>query len=642
MKKTLIALLSILLIAFAFTACDNGNKGPAGPTEEEQTAANDLATTYMGTLQYGDLIDKAINKKDTALTFSSDSKTSLTIEFKDYKVSGTGDNPVTSIKEGAIKFDFTETAPADVKTVMKGYSVSTVEDKPLVFVHKDDTTHRFTFTVEGEKCSIDLVTDSTKITGITKDTLVEFDKPTEATIKVDNIEVTYEDIAENVGDQGSVDPFPASDAAEVVSNIVNGLDKAKILTDVLAGLANDSSDNVPGVKLEKLSALYKGEDVPEAELKQLIAKLLSTPSETSATAETGDPVLPLTDLEEFGRNIADFSITVTASFGQNNKPYTNAFKTGSKAKSIDGGTVTITLYPGQATMGADDTSISLKGIYEADAEDIKITMTDDTVYTLDVNNLDSLFELTSGKGATVYVPANTDNTTSVIIKKASLPEKTVAWSSLSLDNSTGFAQKTAKQADAEYFYHHFGSQNFLNDLYADFAEGNTIEGIDATKNELTINVPEGGIKITTISDEETETKTTDATHEFTLDVTFGTTSGAGYTYYIGGSNQRVKGDVQFTFRGTISGTTFTANEFSVEGDVTLSDATATGHKRANASAELNGDGKFGTNGSIKFTTDAADAGATKITNITNYKTSYSDTTNRFALNEGIESIKITL
>ena len=28
MKKTLIALLSILLIAFAFTACDNGNKGP--------------------------------------------------------------------------------------------------------------------------------------------------------------------------------------------------------------------------------------------------------------------------------------------------------------------------------------------------------------------------------------------------------------------------------------------------------------------------------------------------------------------------------------------------------------------------------------------------------------------------------------
>ena len=211
MKKTLIALLSILLIAFAFTACDNGNKGPAGPTEEEQTAANDLATTYMGTLQYGDLIDKAINKKDPALTFSSDSKTSLTIEFKDYKVSGTGDNPVNSIKSGAIKFDFTETAPKTTTAIL-GYSVSTVEDKPLVFVHKDKTENKFIFSVEGEDCKISLETDTSKITGITKDTLVEFSKPTDATIKVNDIEVTYEDIAEDVGEQGSVTVPPEGTA----------------------------------------------------------------------------------------------------------------------------------------------------------------------------------------------------------------------------------------------------------------------------------------------------------------------------------------------------------------------------------------------------------------------------------------------
>ena len=640
MKKTLIALLSILLIAFAFTACDNGNKGPAGPTEEEQTAANDLATTYMGTLQYGDLIDKAINKKDPALTFSSDSKTSLTIEFKDYKVSGTGDNTVDSIKSGAIKFDFTETAPAaTAKTVMKGYSVSTIEDKPLVFVHKDKTENRLTFTVEGENCSIDLVTDSTKITGITKDTLVEFSKPTDATIKVNDIEVTYEDIAEDVGGQGSVDPFTQSEAAKVVSQIVNGLDKAEILNDVIKGLTGDEKDDVPGVTLNSIEGKYKGEKLSDQALAGFLAKFFTKSSDNqdsaTKTAETETATLP-EDLNDLRRNITDLSITVDVSFGSP-EPYENAFKANSGVTSIDSGTMTVVLYPGKMDLSEGEDSIAkLNGIYKITASNMKVTMDDKTTYTLGISGLDSLFELVPGGSSVINVPAEDDSTTSITITKASLPTKTVAWSSLTLDDQTGFAPNgtTAKQTDAEYFYQHFGTKNFLNDLYVDMNDA-TLTGVNADNNGLEItNLND--LKVVEIATAEepkaNEAEDTGATHQLVLKLKLD-----GYRYYIAGSNQRAaSNEITLTFLGTLNNEAnkFTATKFTAEGTLTLSDAAKVRPTVTNVKVNVTdgsigddtaSDGGSGTRG-IEFTVSSD---AEKKVTITSYNASYAQKLHEF-------------
>ena len=149
MKKTLIALLSILLIAFAFTACDNGNKGP-GITEEDQKAADELAKEYMNSLNLGELIVQAFNDENTStLELENENKDGFRIEFTNYKGSAlkpVKDSEIASIASGAIDFTFsktTATATTSSKATVADYNTytaTTVDEKPLKFMKADGET----------------------------------------------------------------------------------------------------------------------------------------------------------------------------------------------------------------------------------------------------------------------------------------------------------------------------------------------------------------------------------------------------------------------------------------------------------------------------------------------------------------------
>ena len=55
MKKTLFATISILLMLFAFVACDGGSQGPTGGDVTESEAKT-LAGNYLGSINFSQLI----------------------------------------------------------------------------------------------------------------------------------------------------------------------------------------------------------------------------------------------------------------------------------------------------------------------------------------------------------------------------------------------------------------------------------------------------------------------------------------------------------------------------------------------------------------------------------------------------------
>ena len=83
MKKIMIMLLSILLVA-SFVACSNDNSGPSGKPVVEPEKANELATTYLNSIDFSKLVVEA-SREATGLTIKEPAKNGFTVEFKDYK-----------------------------------------------------------------------------------------------------------------------------------------------------------------------------------------------------------------------------------------------------------------------------------------------------------------------------------------------------------------------------------------------------------------------------------------------------------------------------------------------------------------------------------------------------------------------------
>lgn len=158
MRKKMFAALGIILMLFAFVAC----QGEPTTITEEQAKANELAADYISSIRYAEVLNVAF-KNNPELKVEDADATSVTVTFNNYTgdaVPATGD--IKGIKSGSLKYTFTETKAA----TGKGYTIETA--KPLVFILKDGSTAADTieFKISGS-CTIDLTTDSSnKITGV--------------------------------------------------------------------------------------------------------------------------------------------------------------------------------------------------------------------------------------------------------------------------------------------------------------------------------------------------------------------------------------------------------------------------------------------------------------------------------------------
>ena len=159
MRKKMFAALGIILMLFAFVAC----QGEPTTISEEQAKANGLAADYISSIRYAEVLNVAFKNNNSNLTVENATADSVTVTFNNYTgdaVPATGD--IKGIKSGSLRYTFTETKAA----TGKGYTIETA--KPLVFILKDGSTAADTiaFKISGS-CEIELTTDSSnKITGV--------------------------------------------------------------------------------------------------------------------------------------------------------------------------------------------------------------------------------------------------------------------------------------------------------------------------------------------------------------------------------------------------------------------------------------------------------------------------------------------
>ena len=184
MRKKMFAALGIILMLFAFVAC----QGEPTTISEEQAKANGLAADYISSIRYAEVLNVAFKNNNSNLTVENATADSVTVTFNNYTgdaVPATGD--IKGIKSGSLKYTFTETKAA----TGKGYTIETA--KPLVFILKDGSTAEDTieFKISGS-CTIDLTITDSKITGV-KD--AEFGEvKTAEKITVGDMPVALEDI----------------------------------------------------------------------------------------------------------------------------------------------------------------------------------------------------------------------------------------------------------------------------------------------------------------------------------------------------------------------------------------------------------------------------------------------------------------
>ena len=225
-------------------------------------------------------------------------------------------------------------------------------------------------------------------------------------------------------------------------------------------------------------------------------------------------------------------------------------------------------------LGTTDTQ-KILGTYTVSTENpVVVTMTDDTVYNVSISAFSGQVSFVMGEDSNGYeflAPAKDEAATITISKKensATSASQDIKWSVIATEEKlpgTNFSGGIAKQLDAEYFYQHFGTKRFLstiNDVFnATATETTETPVLSFDKEPITID--DGGSE-----------------KSFTIDLELN-----GYSYYRGDSNQRVSGNVEITFTGTVDSEnkTFTATGFTVttEEALTLSDASSA-DKRINA------------------------------------------------------------
>lgn len=186
MRKKMFAALGIILMLFAFVAC----QGEPTTISEEQAKANGLAADYISSIRYAEVLNVAFKNNNSNLTVENATADSVTVTFNNYTgdaVPATGD--IKGIKSGSLRYTFTETKAA----TGKGYTIETA--KPLVFILKDGSTAADTiaFKISGS-CEIELTTDSSnKITGVKSAEFGEVTGAEEITVGGD-MPVALEDI----------------------------------------------------------------------------------------------------------------------------------------------------------------------------------------------------------------------------------------------------------------------------------------------------------------------------------------------------------------------------------------------------------------------------------------------------------------
>lgn len=589
MKKTLFATISILLMLFAFVACEGSpSQGPSGGDLTESETIT-LAGTYLGSINFSQLIVDAFDDTITTIDATSLSKDGFTIEFDKYagealtktivttpaakadatndSATGTDDTEseeetvtITEITSGTIEFTFTT---ANSKTT---YTAKTADDDPIVFKGAPEGTD-LAFEITGEATITFSTGTDDAITGLASESTVKIGAPdaTKSTISVGGTSVDYDDIkesAKNGFDKTATAPvadeedeeeiaFTAQDAQDAIIEIVNSISKNKLASDIAKG-GDETTLTVD------LNITRDGKDCTE-EFEALGG------SEGEASLLTGDDSNSklLTDLMY---NPDKFVLNYALDF----KDYKNGFDSAKGDAESVTGKVSLVI-----NLGTTDKTQKILGTYTVSTENpVVVTMTDDTVYNVSISAFSGQVSFVMGEDSNGYeflAPAKDEAATITISKKensATSASQDIKWSAIATADKlpgTNFSTGIAKELDAKYFYQHFGTKRFLSTINDVF---------NATATETT-ETPVLSFNKESIKIEGEETKS------FTIDLTLND-----YIYYRGDSNQRVSGNVKITFTGTVdsgSNTTFNATGFTVttEEALTLSDASSA-DKRINA------------------------------------------------------------
>lgn len=252
MRKKMFAALGIILMLFAFVAC----QGEPTTISEEQAKANELAADYISSIRYAEVLNVAF-KNNSDLKVEATDATSVTVTFNNYTgdaVPASGD--IKGIKEGSLKYTFTTPkAPTD-----KDYTIETVDS--LVFILKDGSTAEDTieFKISGS-CEIDLTTDSSnKITGVKDAEFGEIE--TAEKITVGDMPVNGDDIEITIDNS-----TPSTEPSEPVEPNLYSLTENKNYSDIKEVLKNyDGIKGKSGVVLTvdetiKLDKSFTFEDI---------------------------------------------------------------------------------------------------------------------------------------------------------------------------------------------------------------------------------------------------------------------------------------------------------------------------------------------------------------------------------------------
>ena len=628
MKKTLFVAMSILLVLFAFTACE-GN--PSGPDDGEALVTEDeaktLATSYFNAIDFSKLIVEA-SAGSTGLTVTDPASNGFTVEFKDYKgeaLTANTEAKISAIKSGSIKFTFSSAkSPVTANT----YTAETVA--PIVFADAEEGV-ALTFSITGS-AKISYEPGMGGIAGLTPNTTVSLSKPAakDVTLSVGNVTVDFADIEKDItGGFGIEAEVPEdetgngedpADALTAATSIFDDISRAKLARDFSLGFANlgEAEDVVPGVTVingkDSIVAKYRGEEV-EGLLEYLLSYLLKGTS-LQTTPE---------NITEILNNIYDVTIEIPVRF-----EYYNAFKDVTSdpghaavfADRIKSGEATLTI-----TFGTGDLATkTFSGTYSINTSaPIEVVTKDSEIYSIALSNFAGSF-IIDGENSNLYIPNEEDTTPSISVTKDGITHQ-IKWPSLAaeIEDNSNFAPKTAAQTDAEYFYTHFGTKRFLNALNSAFtnkgkANNDIYDGFEISNYE--------SISIT------------DNSFSLEIDVD-------NFRYYRGSdSNQEATSTepISITFAGTLSGETFTATSFAIkDGSFTLSDSTTAQNAKKRDDTTVTFKDVKGTIG----TTDQEDRGikftvkdTNKISGITNYSDTYNQ--NQHEFNFGSTGISIEL
>ena len=198
MRKTLFVMFSVVLMVFAFVACE----GEPTTIPEEQIEANNLAESYISSVKYLSVLNEAFAVEDETISVTSSSAGSVVVTFNNYTgdaVAKTGD--IEGIVSGELTYTFSEASTSARALSDMDYKIETT--KSLVFNLKDGSKAEDTidFEINGS-CRIDLIVTGNASTGIgagssigaiNEATITVGKGDTAITVDISDIEVDIED-----------------------------------------------------------------------------------------------------------------------------------------------------------------------------------------------------------------------------------------------------------------------------------------------------------------------------------------------------------------------------------------------------------------------------------------------------------------